>query len=62
MTTQAAVSGHHVEHDEPNYIAIFIYLAVLTGVELVGQNRAVFVSICCSNLTHRYHPLPGKWL
>ena len=35
MTTQAAVSGHAVEHDEPNYIAIFIYLAVLTGVELV---------------------------
>ena len=35
MTTQAAVSGHHVEHEEPNYIAIFIYLAVLTGVELV---------------------------
>ena len=35
MTTQAAVSGHAAEHDEPNYIAIFIYLAVLTGVELV---------------------------
>ena len=35
MTTQAAVSGHSVEHEEPNYIAIFIYLAVLTGVELV---------------------------
>ena len=35
MTTQAAVSGHAVEHEEPNYIAIFIYLAVLTGVELV---------------------------
>ena len=35
MTTQAAVSGHAVEHDEPNYIAIFIYLSVLTGVELV---------------------------
>ena len=35
MTTQAAVSGRAVEHDEPNYIAIFIYLAVLTGVELV---------------------------
>ena len=34
MTTQAAVSGHAVEHDEPNYIAIFIYLAILTGVEL----------------------------
>ena len=35
MTTQAAVSGHQVEHEDPNYIAIFIYLAVLTGVELV---------------------------
>ena len=35
MTTQAAVSRHAVEHEEPNYIAIFIYLAVLTGVELV---------------------------
>ena len=35
MTTQAAVSGHAVEHEEPNYIAIFIYLAVLTAVELV---------------------------
>ena len=35
MTTQAAVSGHAVEHEEPNYIAIFIYLSVLTGVELI---------------------------
>ena len=35
MSTQAAVSGHAVEHEEPNYIAIFIYLAVLTAVELV---------------------------
>jgi len=35
MTTQAAVSGHAVEHEDPNYIAIFIYLAVLTAVELV---------------------------
>jgi cytochrome c oxidase subunit IV len=34
MTTQAAVPGHAVEHAEPNYIAIFIYLAILTGVEL----------------------------
>lgn len=34
MTTQAAVSGHAVDHTEPNYIAIFIYLAILTGVEL----------------------------
>jgi cytochrome c oxidase subunit IV len=35
MSTQAAVSGHAVEHEEPNYIAIFVYLAILTGVELV---------------------------
>jgi caa(3)-type oxidase subunit IV len=35
MTTQAAVSGHAVEHEDPNYIAIFIYLAILTAVELV---------------------------
>lgn len=35
MSTQAAVSGHAVEHEEPNYIAIFIYLSVLTAVELV---------------------------
>jgi cytochrome c oxidase subunit 4 len=35
MTTQAAVPGHAVDHAEPNYIAIFIYLSVLTGVELV---------------------------
>jgi cytochrome c oxidase subunit 4 len=35
MTTQAAVSGHAEVHEEPNYIAVFIYLAVLTGVELL---------------------------
>jgi cytochrome c oxidase subunit 4 len=35
MTTQAAVSGHAEVHEEPNYIAIVIYLAVLTGVELL---------------------------
>jgi caa(3)-type oxidase subunit IV len=35
MTTQAAVPGHAVDHAEPNYIAIFIYLSVLTGVELL---------------------------
>ena len=34
MTTQAAVSGHAVDHAEPNYIAIFVYLAILTAVEL----------------------------
>jgi cytochrome c oxidase subunit 4 len=35
MTTQAAVPGHAADHAEPNYIAIFIYLSVLTGVELL---------------------------
>jgi|SRR5215470_13664237 len=34
MTTQAAVSGHEVEHSGPNYIAVFIYLAILTAIEL----------------------------
>ncbi len=34
MTTQAAVPGHAVDHAEPNYIAIFVYLSILTGVEL----------------------------
>jgi cytochrome c oxidase subunit IV len=34
MTTQAAVAGHEAGHSGPNYIAVFIYLAVLTGVEL----------------------------
>ncbi len=36
MATEAAVSTTHsaAEHAEPNYIAVFIYLAVLTGVEL----------------------------
>jgi cytochrome c oxidase subunit IV len=32
MATEAAA---HEAHAEPNYIAIFIYLAVLTGVELL---------------------------
>ena len=37
MSTQAAVSGTSVptEHHETNYIAVFIYLSVLTAVELV---------------------------
>ncbi len=37
MATEApaAVSTSHAEHDEPNYIAIFIYLAVLTVLELI---------------------------
>ena len=34
MATQAAISGHEVEHSGPNYIAVFIYLSVLTAVEL----------------------------
>jgi cytochrome c oxidase subunit IV len=35
MTTQAAVSGHEVTaHSGPSYIAVFIYLAILTGIEL----------------------------
>jgi cytochrome c oxidase subunit IV len=34
MTTQAAISGHEVEHSGPNYIAVFIYLAILTAIEL----------------------------
>ncbi len=37
MATEAAVAGHAAAepHAEPNYIAIFIYLAILTGVELL---------------------------
>jgi cytochrome c oxidase subunit 4 len=34
MTTQAAIAGHEAEHSGPNYIAVFIYLAILTAVEL----------------------------
>ena len=34
MTTQTAIGAYEVEHSGPNYIAVFIYLAVLTGVEL----------------------------
>ena len=34
MTTQAAISGYEADHSGPNYIAVFIYLAVLTGIEL----------------------------
>jgi len=34
MTTQVAISGHEADHSGPNYIAVFIYLAILTGVEL----------------------------
>jgi cytochrome c oxidase subunit IV len=37
MTTQAAVSSNmvHDDHHETNYIAVFIYLSILTGIELV---------------------------
>src|ERR1700721_3561959 len=34
MTTQAAISGHPAEHSGPNYIAVFIYLSVVTAIEL----------------------------
>ena len=34
MTTQAAVSAHEADHSGPNYIAVFIYLAILTAIEL----------------------------
>ena len=34
MTTQAAISGYEADHSGPNYIAVFIYLAILTGIEL----------------------------
>ena len=34
MTTQAAISGHEAEHSGPNYIAVFIYLSILTAIEL----------------------------
>ncbi|MGA7871922.1 MAG: cytochrome C oxidase subunit IV family protein [Candidatus Binatus sp.] len=34
MTTQAAIAGHQAEHSAPNYIAVFIYLAILTAIEL----------------------------
>ena len=34
MTTQAAISGHEADHAGPNYIAVFIYLSILTAVEL----------------------------
>jgi cytochrome c oxidase subunit IV len=33
MATEA-VAGHAAVHTEPNYIAVFIYLAILTGIEL----------------------------
>lgn len=35
MTTQVAISGHEADPSGPNYIAVFIYLAILTGIELV---------------------------
>ena len=34
MTTESATTAHAEQHAEPNYIAVFIYLAVLTGAEL----------------------------
>src|SRR5260370_207293 len=35
MATEAAEHQAHEAHPEPNYIAIFIYLAALTGIELL---------------------------
>ena len=34
MTTQPAISGHEAAHSGPSYIAVFIYLAILTAIEL----------------------------
>ncbi len=34
MTTQAAISGREADQSGPNYIAVFIYLAILIGIEL----------------------------
>jgi cytochrome c oxidase subunit IV len=35
MATEAVAQQAHGAHPEPNYIAIFIYLAILTAVELL---------------------------
>jgi cytochrome c oxidase subunit IV len=35
MATEAVAHQAHEAHAEPNYIAIFIYLAILTAVELL---------------------------
>ncbi len=37
MAAEAAINSHetHAEHTGPSYIAVFIYLAVLTAVELL---------------------------
>lgn len=44
-TTSAAHSPMeteaHAEHEEPNYIAVFIYLTVLTGIELLVYSLAL---------------------
>lgn len=34
MTTQAAISGREADLSGPSYIAVFIYLTILTGIEL----------------------------
>ncbi len=34
MTTQAAISGHGADRSRQNYVAVFIYLAILTAIEL----------------------------
>jgi len=49
MTTQAAISGYEADHSGPNYIAVFIYLAILTAIELgvyaMGLPQAVKVGL-----------------
>jgi caa(3)-type oxidase subunit IV len=34
MTTQAAIPAHEADRSRPNYLAVFIYLAILTAIEL----------------------------
>ena len=51
MAVQAtAVSSHEVDHAEPNYIAIFIYLAVLTVLELIVAYAPIPKSVMIGGL------------
>jgi caa(3)-type oxidase subunit IV len=34
MTTQAAISDHDADRSRPNYVAVLIYLAILTAIAL----------------------------
>ncbi len=34
MMTQAAISEHDADRSRPNYVAVLIYLAILTAIEL----------------------------